>query len=87
MFDESFTRGVPLEIPLGRAIGVGENKKLSLVAGLLEGVLLMPVGAVYRFALPPGLGYGLQGLRSRGIGPNRRLYFYVELVSAMNDHR
>ena len=87
MFDESFTGGVPLEIPLGRTIGVGENKRLSLVAGLLEGVLLMPVGAVYRFALPPGLGYGLQGLRSRGIGPNRRLYFYVELVSVMNDRR
>jgi FKBP-type peptidyl-prolyl cis-trans isomerase len=85
-FDETFTGGIPLELPLGKTIGAG-SRKLSLVQGLREGILLMPIGAVYRFAIPVSLGYGLQGLKSRGIGPNERLYFFVELVSIVNDRR
>ena len=77
-FDETFTKGVPIEFELN---------KPELVDGLREVLQLMPVGAVYRVALPAALGYGLQGNKALGIGPNRRLYYHVELISIVNDRR
>lgn len=74
VFDETFTHGAPLDVDLGR------REKFDLVPGLREGLALMRPGAIYRFVLPPRLGYGLRGRKDLKIGPNRRLYFYVEMV-------
>ncbi len=50
----------------------------GMVAGFREGLMLMPVGAVYRFFVHPKLGYGASG--SVNIEPNTLLIFDVELI-------
>jgi FKBP-type peptidyl-prolyl cis-trans isomerase len=83
-FDETFSTGVPLEIDLGSA---RRKPVLDLVPGLREGLARMAVGSAYRFVLPPHLAYGLRGRKDLGIGPNRRLYYYVELVGIRDGER
>lgn len=69
VFDSSYGRGQPAEFPLG-----------GVIAGWQEGLLLMPVGAKYRFWIPSELGYGAAGTPDRSIGPNAVLAFDVELL-------
>jgi FK506-binding protein 4/5 len=68
LFDSSYGRGEPMEVPLGRVIQ-GWNEVLQL----------MKPGAIYRVTIPPSLGYG-----ARPAGPkipaNSTLVFYVNLV-------
>ena len=68
LFDSSFGRGSPAEFMLGRVI-----------RGWNEGLALMKPGAVYRFVIPPGLGYGPQGSPPK-IGPDATLVFHIELL-------
>lgn len=69
LFDSSFTRGIPMTGRVGQ-----------FVSGWNEGLQLMQPGAVYRFVIPPQLGYGAQGAPPK-IGPNATLVFYVELLA------
>ncbi len=56
----------------------------KVIPGWTEGLQLMPLGAKYRFFIPPELAYGAQGISQGGreiIPPNETLTFEVELVS------
>lgn len=75
-FEETLSKGIPLRIATS-----------DLVPGLAEGIRLMTVGSVFRFAVPAELGYGLRGRKDLKIGPSRRLYYYVELVSISDNQR
>ncbi|MGH8085147.1 MAG: FKBP-type peptidyl-prolyl cis-trans isomerase [Lysobacter sp.] len=68
VFDSSYERGEPTEFGLDQVI-----------AGWTEGLMLMPVGAKYRFWIPGDLGYGAKGGGGGQIGPNATLVFDVEL--------
>ena len=69
LFDDSMTAGLPRKIPL-----------IQTIPGWREGLQLMSPGAIYRFAVPAKLAYGLSGVQALGIGPNRLLHYYVELI-------
>jgi FKBP-type peptidyl-prolyl cis-trans isomerase len=71
LFDSSYPRGFPAEF------GLVEGR---LIKGWTEGVPLMSEGAIYRFKVPPELGYGERGNRPK-IGPNATLVFQVELIA------
>lgn len=68
LFDASFKRAEPATFQLGRVI-----------PGWNEGLQLMGEGAVYRFEIPAGLGYGGRG-SPPVIPPNATLIFHVELI-------
>ncbi len=67
LFDSSYKREKPTTYPLS-----------GFVRGWIEGLQLMREGAVYKFVIPPELGYGAKG-RS-GIPPNATLVFQIELI-------
>ena len=67
-FDSSYARGRTASFPLNR-----------VVAGWTEGLQLMPEGSIYRFVIPPELGYGARGAPP-AIPPNATLVFQVELL-------
>lgn len=69
VFDSSYERGQPATFPLNRVI-----------PGWTEGVQLMKVGGVYKFWVPPSLGYGTKVRPGGPIGPNDLLIFKVELI-------
>ncbi|HHW4678406.1 MAG TPA: FKBP-type peptidyl-prolyl cis-trans isomerase [Xylella sp.] len=72
VFDSSYQRGQPAEFGLDQVI-----------KGWSEGLLLMPVGAKYRFWVPSPLAYGEQGTPGGPIGPDTTLTFDVELLSIL----
>jgi FKBP-type peptidyl-prolyl cis-trans isomerase len=69
VFDSSYSRGEPTELPLDRVI-----------PGWTEGIQLMNVGSVYRFVIPSSLAYGEQGYPNV-IPPYATLIFDVELIA------
>lgn len=69
VFDSSYQRRQPAAFPLQ-----------GLIPGWTEGIQLMPVGAKFRFWIPPQLGYGAQGAGDGVIPPNALLTFEVELL-------
>jgi len=67
-FDSSYARNSPATFRLN-----------GVIAGWTEGLQLMPVGSMYRFTIPPELGYGAQG--NGPVPSNATLIFDVELLS------
>lgn len=71
-FDGSFSRGNPIEFPLGQG---------RVIPGWDEGIALLKEGAKATLFIPSGLAYGAAGSPPR-IPADAELMFYVELVSA-----
>lgn len=69
VFDTTYERGSPIEIPLDRVI-----------PGWAEGLRMMNEGGKAKLYLPPHLAYGENGAGG-AIGPNIVLVFEVELLS------
>lgn len=72
-FDESFTKGEPINFPLGAG---------QVIPGWDEGVAQLKEGSTAILFVPAKLGYG-----ERATGPipaNSDLIFYVELVKSVN---
>ena len=70
-FDNSYTRGSPLEANLKHVIN-----------GWQECLQMMKVGSIYEIVVPPELAYGQNGYKS-SIEPNETLYFRIELLEVM----
>jgi FKBP-type peptidyl-prolyl cis-trans isomerase FkpA len=72
-FDESFTRGEPINFPIGAG---------QVIPGWDEGVMQLKEGSIAVLFVPAALGYG-----ERAQGPipaNSDLVFYVELLKSVN---
>lgn len=69
VFDSSYERGQPADIPLNRVI-----------PGWTEGIQLMNTGGKYKFWIPGELAYGANPQPGSPIGPNELLVFEVELL-------
>lgn len=74
LFDQN-RPGAPAEFALGG----------GLIPGMEEAIMDMQIGGKRRIFIPPGLGYGLQGIPNSPIGPNSVLIFDVELVDILSD--
>jgi FKBP-type peptidyl-prolyl cis-trans isomerase len=73
VFDSSYERGQPADIPLDRVI-----------PGWSEGICLMGEGDSYILYIPSHLAYGERGAGDM-IPPNATLIFRVELLEILND--
>ena len=69
VFDSSVDRGVPMTFPVA-----------SEIAGWTEGIQLMKVGDLFKFEIPPNLGYNGAKSKQSHIPPNSTLVFEVELL-------
>ena len=72
VFDSSYSRGEPLNIPVNRVI-----------PGWTEALQMMSVGSKWQLVIPSNLGYGANGAGDL-IPPHSTLIFDVELVSIDN---
>ena len=72
VFDSSYARGEPLNIPVNRVI-----------PGWTEALQMMSVGSKWQLVIPSKLGYGANGAGDL-IPPHSTLIFDVELVSIDN---
>jgi peptidylprolyl isomerase len=70
VFDESITKGKPLEFPIG---------KQNVIPGWDEGIALLHKGEKATLIIPYYLAYGEQGIQG-AIGPNETLIFDVQLL-------
>ena len=71
-FDNSYKRGQPLEIPVGRVI-----------QGWVQALQLMPVGSKWKLFIPSDLGYGERGAGG-AIPGGATLIFEIELIEIVN---
>ena len=69
VFDSSYARGEPLNIPVNRVI-----------PGWTEALQLMSIGSKWQLVIPSNLGYGANGAGDL-IPSHSTLIFDVELVS------
>ncbi len=70
VFDSSYKRGKPAELPLS-----------NVIPGWQQGIPGMKVGGQRLLGIPPAQGYGERGSGS-GIGPQETLWFVVEVLDA-----
>lgn len=77
LFDESYTRELPYDLTRGGAV----LREDQLLQGWVEGIPLMSTGGVWRFTVPPELGYGDR--EQGGIPAGSTLVFVVELVAVL----
>jgi FKBP-type peptidyl-prolyl cis-trans isomerase FklB len=71
-FDSSIGRPVPFAFRVG-----------TVIPGWREALHLMPVGSKWKLYVPPQLGYGEQGLKTKSgktVPPNATLIFELELL-------
>jgi FKBP-type peptidyl-prolyl cis-trans isomerase len=73
IFDSSFQRGEPEEIPLD-----------MVIFGWAEGIMLMNVGSKYRIYIPSSLAYGERGAGGV-IPPYSTLVFTIELIDIVTE--
>lgn len=71
-FDNSYTRGQPLQIPVS-----------GVIPGWTEALKMMPVGSKWRLYIPSSLGYGDYGAGGE-IPGGATLIFDVELLDIVN---
>jgi peptidylprolyl isomerase/FKBP-type peptidyl-prolyl cis-trans isomerase FklB len=71
VFDSSFARGVPADLPLA-----------SLIPAWIEALQLMHPGDEWILYVPPALGYGEQGAGG-DIPPNSALIFRIQLIGVL----
>ena len=71
-FDNSYTRGQPLQIPVS-----------GVIPGWTEALQLMPLGSKWRLFIPANLGYGDYGAGGE-IPGGATLIFEVELLDIVN---
>ena len=67
VFDSSYSRGRPSNIPVS-----------GVIRGWEEALLLMQIGSKWEIAVPADIAYGKDGQRS--IPPNSNLFFTLELI-------
>lgn len=72
VFTSSFKSGHPLTTQLGQG---------QLVTGLETGLQGLKVGGRREIQVPAAAGYGKDGNKDQGIGPNAALVFYVDLIA------
>jgi FKBP-type peptidyl-prolyl cis-trans isomerase FkpA len=73
VFDSSYSRGEPIEFPLG-----------AVISGWTEGLQLMGEGSKYRLTIPSSLGYGPHGAGGGQVPPYATLIFEVELLNIVH---
>ena len=74
VFDSSYERGEPLQVPLD-----------MVIPGWSEGLRMMKEGGKARLCIPPNLAYGANGAGDM-IAPNAVLIFDVEFISILVSH-
>jgi FKBP-type peptidyl-prolyl cis-trans isomerase len=72
VFDDSYSRGEPITIPVG-----------GVIAGWTEALQMMPVGSKWKLYIPAAIGYGDYGA-GQDIPGGATLVFEVELLSIKN---
>lgn len=72
-FDNSYTRGQPLQIPVN-----------GVIQGWVQALQLMPVGSKWKLYIPSELGYGDRGAGG-AIPGGATLIFDIELIEIVNN--
>ena len=72
-FDNSYSRGEPVEFPVSGVV----------IPGWTEALQLMPVGSKWQLFIPSNLAYGERG-QGPDIGPNATLIFEVDLLAIID---
>lgn len=71
-FENTFEKGKPIDMPIE-----------GLVVGFREALMMMGVGDVYEFVIPPKLAFGTDGSGSK-IPPNSVVILKIELVQIIS---
>lgn len=72
-FDNSYTRGEPITIPV-----------TGVIRGWIEALQLMPVGSKWKLYIPSDLGYGERGAGGGAIPGGATLIFEIELLDIVH---
>lgn len=71
-FDNSYSRGEPLQIPVG-----------GVIQGWVQALQMMPVGSKWKLFIPSNLAYGERGAGNGEIPGGAALIFEIELVELL----